>query len=69
MTLDVDTKLVVDALKSMKLGGAKGVDAPSVRRKRKTISTDGELPEAHASRIDFVPQLCNEVGACRSRQG
>ena len=32
MTLEADTKLVKDALESMKLTGAKGVDSPLVRR-------------------------------------
>ena len=33
MTLEADTKLVENALESMKLKGAKGVDSPRVRRK------------------------------------
>ena len=33
MTLEADTKLVKDALETMKLIGAKGVDSPRVRRK------------------------------------
>ena len=32
MTLEADTKLVEDALETMKLAGAKGVDSPRVRR-------------------------------------
>ena len=32
MTLEADTKLVENALESMKLIGAKGVDSPRVRR-------------------------------------
>ena len=32
MTLEADTKLVKDALETMKLIGAKGVDSPRVRR-------------------------------------
>ena len=32
MTLEADTKLVKDALETMKLVDAKGVDSPSVRR-------------------------------------
>ena len=31
MTLEADTKLVENALESMKLNGAKGVDSPRVR--------------------------------------
>ena len=33
ITLEADTKLVENALESMKLKGAKGVDSPRVRRK------------------------------------
>ena len=33
MTLEADTKLVENALESMKLNGAKGVDSPRVRKK------------------------------------
>ena len=33
MTLEADTTLVENALESMKLNGAKGVDSPRVRRK------------------------------------
>ena len=32
MTLEADTKVVENALQSMKLNGAKGVDSPHVRR-------------------------------------
>ena len=32
MTLEADTKLVENALESMKLNGAKGVDSPRVTR-------------------------------------
>ena len=32
MTLEADTKLVKDALETMKLVGAKGVDSPRFRR-------------------------------------
>ena len=35
MTLEADTKLVRDALETMKLIGAKGVDSPRVRRNEK----------------------------------
>ena len=33
MTFEANTKLVVNALESMKLNGAKGVDSPRVRRR------------------------------------
>ena len=32
MTLEADTKLVENALESMKLNGAKGLDSPRVRK-------------------------------------
>ena len=35
MTMEADTKLVENALESMKLNGAKGVDSPRVRRTEK----------------------------------
>ena len=52
MTLEVDTKLVKDAVETMKLVGAKGVVSTRVRIRG----------------VDFVQQLSNEVGVCRSRQ-
>ena len=65
MTLEADTILVEGALESMKLNGEKGVDSPRVR---KNDSTDREFRETHVSGVDFVPQLGDEVGVCRSRQ-
>ena len=38
MTLEADTKLVENALESMKLTGAKGVDSPRVRRTEEQTS-------------------------------
>ena len=55
MTLEADTKFVENALESMKLNGAKGVD--SLR-----VSTDREFREAHISRVDFVSKFGDEVG-------
>ena len=52
MTLEADTKLVKDAVETMKLVGAKGVVSTRVRIRG----------------VDFVQQLSNEVGVCRSRQ-
>ena len=60
MTLEADTKLVEGALESMKVNGAKGVDSPRFRRP--------EEQTAHVSGVDFVPQLGDEVGVCRSGQ-
>ena len=67
MTLEVDTKLVENALDSLKLNGAKGVDSPRVRRTEEQ-TTQIEFREAHISGADFVPQLGDEVGVCRSKQ-
>ena len=68
MTLEADTKLVENALETMKLTGAKGVDSTCVRRNEEQ-TTQIEFREAHISGVDFVPQLGDEVGACRSTQG
>ena len=32
-------------------------------------NTDREFRETHIRGVDFVPQLGDEVGVCRSRQG
>ena len=65
MTLEADTKLVEGALESMKLNGAKSVDSPRVR---KNDSTDREFRETNVRGVDFVAQLGDEDGVCRSRQ-
>ena len=57
MTLEADTKLVENALESMKLNGAKGVDSPRVRRNEEANSTDREFRETHISGVDFVSQF------------
>ena len=44
MTLEADTKLVEDALKTIKLVGAQGVDSPRVRRNEEQTS-----PRVHHS--------------------
>ena len=48
MTLEADTKLVENALESMKLNGAKGVDSPSVRRNEEQTAQI-ENSEKHTS--------------------
>ena len=67
-TLEADTKLVENALESMKLNGPKGVDPPRVRRSEEQNSTDREFREAHIDGVDFVSQFGDEVGVCCSRQ-
>ena len=57
MTLKADTKLVENALESMKLNGAKGVDSPRVRRN-----------EEQTAQIENSEKLSDEVGVCCSRQ-
>ena len=66
MTLEADTKLVENALESMELNGAKGIDSPRVRRYEE--QTDREFREGHVSRVDFASQFGDEVSACCSRQ-
>ena len=65
-TLEADTKLVENALESMKLKGAKGVDSPRVRRNAEQtaqIENSEKLTSAEST-----PQLGDEVGVCRSGQ-
>ena len=64
-----DTKLVTDALNTMKLVGAKGVDSPRVTRNEEQTAQIENSEKTHISGVDFVPQLGDEVGKCRSRQG
>ena len=66
MTLEADTKLVEGALESMKLSGGTGVDSPRVTR-NEVRTAQIENSETHVSGVDFVPQLGDEVGVCRSR--
>ena len=56
------------ALETMKLVGAKGVDAPRVRRNEEQPAQI-ENSEGHASRVEFVPKFGDDVGVYRSRQG
>ena len=54
MTLEADTKPVENALESMKLDGAKGVDSPSVRRNEEQtaqIESSEKLTSADSLRI------------------
>ena len=69
MTLEVDTKLVEDALETVKLVGAKGRRIATCREEWRTNSTDRELRETHASRVEFASQFGDEVGVCRPGQG
>ena len=68
MTLEADTKLVDDALETMKLIGAKGVDSPRVWKNAEQTIQIKSSKEVHISGVDFVPQLDDEVGVCCSRQ-
>ena len=68
MTLEADTKLVRDALETIKLNGAKGVDSPRVRRIEEQTAQIENSEKTHVIGVNFVPQLGDEVGVCRSRQ-
>ena len=69
MMLEADTKLVENALESMKLNGAKGVDSPRVRRNEEQTGQIENSEKLTSAEVNFVPQLGDEVGVCRSRQG
>ena len=66
MTLEVDTKLVEDALETMKLIGAKGVDSPRVRKNeeqtiqiessKKFTSVESTLYRSLVMKLAFVAQ-------------
>ena len=66
MTLEADTKLVENALESMKLNGAKGVDSPRVRRNEeqtaqienseKFTSTESTLYRSLVMKLAYVVQ-------------
>ena len=68
MTFEADTKLVEGASKTMEVVGAKRVDSPRVKRNEERTA-QGEFRETHANRGNFVPQIGDEVGECRSRLG
>ena len=66
MTLEADTKLVENALESMKLNGAKGVDSPRVRRNEeqtaqienseKLTSAESTLYRSMVMKLAYVAQ-------------
>ena len=57
MTLEADTKLVENALESMKLNGAKGVDSTRVRR------TEGQTAQIeHSGNSRQRSRLCTAAG-------
>ena len=62
MTLEADTKLVENALESMKLNGAKRRRFTTCQENWRANSTDWGFRETHVSGVDFVPQLGDEVG-------
>ena len=62
MTLEADTKLVENALESMKLNGAKGVDSPRVRR------NEEQTAQIENSEKLTSVEFGDEVGVCCSRQ-
>ena len=60
--MEADTKLDVNALESMKLNGAKGVDSPRVRRNEEQTAQIENSEKLSSS------QFGDEVGVCCSRQ-
>ena len=68
MTLEADTKLVENALESMKLDGAKGVDSPRVRRTEEQTAQIEDSDKLTSVESTFVSQFGDEVGVCCSRQ-
>ena len=68
MTLEADTKLVENALEIMKLKGAKGVDSPRVRRTEEQTARLETSEKLTSAESHFIPELCDEVGVCCSRQ-
>ena len=69
MTLEADTKIVEDALETVKLVGATGVDSPRVRRDGKQTAQSENCEELTPAESAFVPQVGDEVGVCRPGQG
>ena len=69
MTLEADTKLVKDAMETMKLFGAKGVDSPRVRRNEEQTAQIENSEKLTSAESTFIPHLGDEVGVCRLRQG
>ena len=81
MTLEADTKLVENALESMKLNGAKGVDSPRVRRKEeqtaqienseKLTSVESTLYRSLVMKLAYVAQERIDIAEavkCLTRQ-
>ena len=68
MTLEADTKLVENALESMKLKGAKGVEPPRVRRTEEQTAQIENSEKLTSAEWILYPQLGDEVGVCCSRQ-
>ena len=54
MTLEADTKLVENALESMKLNGVKGVDSPRVRRNEEQTAQIENSEKTHIIGVDFA---------------
>ena len=71
MTLEADTKLVEDALNTMILVGAKGVDSPRVRRheeqaaqmqsSEKLTSVESILYRSMAMKLEYVVQNMADI--------
>ena len=68
MTLEADTKLVRDALETMKLIGATGLDSPRVRKNEEQTAQIENSEKLKICGVDVVSQPDDEVGVCRSKQ-
>ena len=66
MTLEADTKLVKDALESMKLMGAKPVDSPPVRRNEEQTAQIENFETLTSAESTLYRSLVMKLG---SRQG
>ena len=66
--LEADTKLVENALESMKLNGAKGVDSPRVRRNEEQTAQIENSEKQTSAVSTLYRSFGDEVGVCCSRQ-
>ena len=66
MTLEADTKLVKDAVESMKLMGAKAVDSPLVRRNEEQTAQIENFEKLTSAESTLYRSLVMNLG---SRQG
>ena len=68
MTLESDTKLVENALESMKLNGAKGVDSRRVRRNEEQTAQIENSEKLTSVESTLYHSLVMQIGVCCSRK-